>query len=89
MIEDNIHFDGPGIYKILTKEALSPEIFEMYSLLEMEDSRARSSHKKQLLLNIKDQSELMGFLNMLYQLHYTILRVELVSIAESDQAETD
>jgi len=79
MLRDDLYFDGPGRYLILIKEKLSQDIYEMFSVKDAQDDLANlDEHGNRLIIDIKDQSELMGLLNMLYNNHYTIIKVEYI-----------
>jgi hypothetical protein len=73
-------FDGPGKYLIQVKEKVNPEIMEMFRLRPAEGAvQSDCDHCTQHFLDIKDQSELLGFLNTLYDFHHTIYKVEYCS----------
>ena len=77
---DDLYFDGPGRYLILIKEKLSQDIYEMFPVKDAQDDHIHlDEHGNHLIIDIKDQSELMGLLNMLYNNHYTIIKVEYLS----------
>ena len=82
----NIRFDGPGRYVVITKEDISPEILELFSgkikISELPDEVHAGS---EIVVEIKDQSELLSLLNMLYDNHYTILKIECLSNRIIDQ----
>jgi hypothetical protein len=79
MNRDDLHFDGPGRYLIVIKEKVSQDIFEMFPIKEAQDALVNlDEHGNQLIIDIKDQSELMGLLNVLYNNHYTIIKVEYI-----------
>lgn len=79
MNRDDLHFDGPGRYLIVIKEKISQDIFEMFPIKEAQDALVNlDEHGNQLIIDIKDQSELMGLLNVLYNNHYTIIKVEYI-----------
>ena len=73
-------FDGPGKYLVQVKEKVNPEIMEMFRLRPTEGAvQSDCDNCTQLFLDIKDQSELLGFLNTLYDFHHTIYKVEYCS----------
>jgi len=79
MNRDDLHFDGPGRYLIVIKEKVSQDIFEVFPIKEARDNPVNlDEHGNQLIIDIKDQSELMGLLNVLYNNHYTIIKVEYI-----------
>jgi hypothetical protein len=75
MSGSTIHFDGPGDYIIQTKEKFNPDSFCMFSFYERTINKSPFTSTYELVLSIRDQSELMGFLNMLYDHHYTLIKV--------------
>jgi hypothetical protein len=80
MQKDDLHFDGRGWYLILIKEKVSQDIYEMFSVKDAQDDLVGlDEHGNHLIIDIKDQSELMGLLNALYNNHYTIIKVEYLS----------
>ena len=77
---DDLYFDSSGRYAIVIKEEVHPEFFEMFQLREMENAPSEPvKGPTQLIVDIKDQSELLGLLNALYDNHHTIFKVEYVS----------
>jgi hypothetical protein len=77
MNQDNLRFDGPGRYLILLKEHVSQEILSLFPIRGAQDDPVgRYKNRNQLIIDIKDQSELMGLLNALYNNHCTIIKVE-------------
>jgi hypothetical protein len=83
---DDLYFDGPGRYLIHIKENMGQDIFEMFAIKYAQDDPTNLNKKRnQLMIDIKDQSELLGFLNELYNHHYTLIKVEYISISKSNQ----
>jgi hypothetical protein len=80
MLKRELRFDGPGKYAVTTKDEANPEIFEMFRAekgkIELGDSSKTGS---QFIVEIKDQSELLSLLNILYDNHNTIIKVEFLS----------
>ncbi|MGD9329422.1 MAG: hypothetical protein PVH48_10680 [Cyclobacteriaceae bacterium] len=80
MQRDDLYFDGPGRYLILIKEKLSQDIYKMFPVKDAQDDLVnQDEHGNHLIIDIKDQSELMGLLNTLYDHHCTIIKVEYLS----------
>jgi hypothetical protein len=76
----DLNFDGPGKYLIQVKGKVNPEIMEMFRLHPAERAvQTGCENCTQLFLDIKDQSELLGFLNTLYDFHHTICKVEFIA----------
>ena len=76
----DIRFDGPGRYVITTKEEVNPGIFELYNTKNNKGKLTGAGHAgSEHIFEIKDQSELLSILNILYDNHHTIVKVELLS----------
>jgi hypothetical protein len=76
----DIRFDGPGRYVITTKGEVNPDISELYNAKKNKCRLTGAGHAgSELIVEIKDQSELLSFLNTLYDNHQTIMKVELLS----------
>jgi hypothetical protein len=90
MLGNDIRFDGPGRYIVTTREEVSADIFELYTskkaISEQTDGDNASS---QLVVDIKDQSELLSFLNTLYDNHYTIMKIELLANMKNENSSVD
>lgn len=87
MFGKNTRFDGPGRYVITTKEEVSPEIFELFTLKKSVNKHSDGDDAiTKLVVDIKDQSELLSFLNTLYDNHHTIIKIERLSDRIIDQA---
>ncbi len=87
MLGKDIRFDGSGRYVVMTREQFSPEIIELFSAREnMSEQTGEVIAGSHIVVEIKDQSELLSFLNILYDNHHTIVKVELLSGME-DQKE--
>ena len=83
----NIRFDGPGRYVVITKEDTSPEIVELFAgKIEISELPDEVHAGSEIVVEIKDQSELLSLLNMLYDNHHTILKIERLSNRIIDQA---
>jgi hypothetical protein len=79
MLLKDIRFDGPGRYLINVREEASTEIIEMFNVVKNKTEVAEDgSLRAQLIIDIKDQSELLSFLNILHDNHHTIMKVELI-----------
>jgi hypothetical protein len=79
MLKNDIRFDGPGRYIVTTREEVSADIFELYTLKKaISEQTGGDNASSQLVIDIKDQSELLSFLNILYDNHHTIIKVELI-----------
>lgn len=75
-----IRYDGPGMYAITTKEEVNHDIFELFNVKKIQGEPTDGSNAdSQLIFEIKDQSELLSFLTVLFDHHHTILRLELLS----------
>ena len=84
---EDIRFDGPGRYVITTKGEVNPDIFELYNAKKNKSSVTGGGLTgSELIVEIKDQSELLSLLNILYDNHIAIIKVELLSNRISKQA---
>lgn len=80
MQKHDLHFDGPGRYLIEIKGKVSRDILEMFPIKEAQDDLVNPDQLgNHLIIDIKDQSELMGLLNVLYNNRYTIIKVEYIN----------
>jgi hypothetical protein len=79
MSGNDIRFDGPGRYVVTTKEEVTPAIFELFIAKKHKSKLTEGNKGVQLIVEIKDQSELLSLLNVLYDNHQTIMKVELLS----------
>lgn len=90
MLGDAIRFDGPGRYVVKTKESINPEIFELFNAKINTSKLAGIGNIDSLLIvEIKDQSELLSFLNTLYDNHHTIMKVELITSIKNENYSID
>ena len=80
MLLKDIRFDGPGRYLVNVREEASTEIIEMFNVVKNKTELTEGGTlRTQLVVDIKDQSELLSFLNILHDNHHTIMKVELLS----------
>lgn len=80
MLGKDIRFDGPGRYIVTTREEVSADIFELYTSKKVISEQTGGDNAgSQLIVYIKDQSELLSFLNILFDNHHTIVKIELLS----------
>ena len=76
---EDIEFGGPGTYRIVVQGALSEEWSDRLAGLSITVvTRAGSSPRSHLTGPIRDQAELRGVLESLYELHLSILEVERI-----------
>jgi hypothetical protein len=57
---------------------VAPFLFDIYIKEVQDDLVNMDEHGNHLIIDIKDQSELMGLLNALYNNRYTIIKVEYI-----------
>ena len=75
----DIEFAGPATYRIVVQGALSEEWSDRLAGLAITCTRHRDAAPHTALVGpIRDQAELAGVLETLYELHLPILRVEQV-----------
>ncbi len=77
MQNDTITFDGPGSYNIVVKEKLHADVLELM-VDDFPENQFTKEKKSQIILRVKDQAQLSGFLNILYDYHYTLLKIERI-----------
>ena len=76
---EDIEFGGPGTYRIVVQGALSEEWSDRLAGLSITVvPRAGSTPRSHLTGGIRDQAELQGVLESLYELHLPILEVERI-----------
>lgn len=76
---DEISFSKPAVYQIKVAGEISQDLSEL--LMGMEIVREGGEGKKMISLiigEIRDQAALAGLLNMLYEMHYVILSLEMI-----------
>jgi hypothetical protein len=57
----------------------------MFPIKEAQDDLVNlDEHGNQYIIDIKDQSELISMLNLFYDHHYTLIKVENISISKSN-----
>jgi hypothetical protein len=70
-------FDKPGTYRIRFLGRLNESLFDRLGGMHVEESsRGEQGLKTTLVGRIRDQAELIGVVNTLYELHLTLLSVE-------------
>jgi hypothetical protein len=80
MQQHSLYFDGPGRYLILIKGHLSQEMLAIFPAKVVHDGIIMLDNMGyRLIIDFRDQSELMSALNILYNHHCTILKVEYLS----------
>jgi hypothetical protein len=82
----NFAFDRPGKYRIRVQGFLDETWSERLAGMTITTSSQRIKGQVTMLVGqLKDQAELSGVLNTLYELHLSILSVELLSGENPDQ----
>ena len=77
----DISFDGPATYRIIVKGWIDRLWWEDLGGMDIHIE----SHENETAINIltgqvRDQAELMGIMNSLYELHMTVLSVEHTAV---------
>ena len=72
---DKLRFDGPGRYSVITQDGCVSEVSELFEAAEVRSEITEGRNLKVFTIDVKDQSELMGFLNSLYGCRHTIIKV--------------
>ena len=76
-----ISFDQPAIYRIVVKGRIDQLWFEDLGDMDIHIESHENEPAITLLTGqVRDQSELMGILNSLYELHMTVLSVEHTAV---------
>jgi len=76
--EKTIKFSGPADYKIIVQGRLTSEFLNFFNVLNIfpEENSENGNFITKLTVSVKDQAELAGLLNSLYEWRYLILLVE-------------
>jgi hypothetical protein len=73
----DISFDGPAIYRIIVKGRIDQLWFEDLGGMDITIEGHEDEPAITILFGqVRDQAELMGIMNSLYELHMTVLSVE-------------
>ena len=71
-----IEFDGPAAYRFVVQGRLAESILERLGDLEVESANGEGRDRVTTLSgSVRDQAELSGILNSLYDLHLSVLQV--------------
>jgi hypothetical protein len=77
----DISFDRPATYRIVVKGRIDQLWFEDLGGMEIHIESHENEPAITLLTGqVRDQAELMGILNSLYELHMTVLSVEHTAV---------
>jgi hypothetical protein len=75
----SIQFEGPGRYRIIVKGLLKESWADRMADMQILCGQPKAAIAKTTLVgHLRDQAQLSGVLNSLYELHMPILLVELV-----------
>ena len=79
-ITESYHFVRPGSYRIEVEGQLAESRSDILAGMRI-TTRERADQKTVAILTgrLRDQAELLGVLNSLYNLHLSILKVEVVN----------
>lgn len=84
---DDIEFGGPGTYRIVVQGALSEEWSARLAGLAIAITNpGEAAPRSSLVGRIRDQAELRGVLESLYELHMPIIAVERMPSDTGDTA---
>jgi hypothetical protein len=76
-----LQFDQPAVYKIIVQGRIDPTWFDrLESMAIQEVTLDKNSAQTTLEGELRDQAALAGVLNMLYELHLTVLTVKRLDI---------
>ena len=87
IISDPIKFDAPAKYKIVVQGNLPEELHPYFAHMKIVKETGKNGINITLLTgNTKDQADLAGIFNILYEFHFPILLVEHLAetISEAD-----
>jgi len=77
MAEDITEFKGPAIYRIRIKGVLDQRYAGYFGdMMISTDKKEEGKTTSKLTGSIRDQAELMGILNALYNLHLPIVSIQ-------------
>jgi hypothetical protein len=76
-----IAFDQPAIYQISVQGRIDPSMSDLLGGMTISSDLMEAGHPVTTLRGeLRDQSALAGLLNMLYELHLTVLSVERLEV---------
>ena len=77
IINSPIKFDAPAAYKIVVQGNLPEELYPYFANMKIVKETCKNGMNITLLTGYtKDQADLAGIFNILYEFHYPILLVE-------------
>jgi len=81
--EKGISLGQPAVYRIVVQGALPAKYADRLGGLRVEASGGRHGGQATTLTgHLRDQSQLLGVLNGLYEMHLPILSIELIELLE-------
>jgi hypothetical protein len=84
----DISFDRPATYRIIVKGRIDQLWFEDLGEMDIRiQDQADEPAKTILSGRVRDQAELMGIMNSLYELHMTVLSVEHMAVDWTEKKE--
>ena len=79
-METNVRFDGPGKYMVNTRERIDDSFLEIFNIhLITPSGQKEDPFYNQLIIKVRDQAELSGFLSALYNCRYTLLGINYLT----------
>ena len=86
--EPSFTFGGPGLYRIVVQGRLDPtDADRLGGMTITVDSAEQREPAASLTGRLKDQAQLSGVLNTLYEMHLTILAVQALPRDTDDNTE--
>lgn len=80
-------FSSPGLYKIEVLGRLDPSWSDRMAGMQITETADKDQHPvTQLVGHLRDQTQLSGILNSLYDLHFPILLVKKIYADPGDDA---
>ena len=75
--DPQIKFDAPAFYRIIVNGVLSDTSYPFFEGMNIKVLKDEDKFESTIITGyVKDQAALAGLLNMLYDLHYPILKIE-------------
>ena len=78
--KDRVKFEKPGTYKVVVQGILGEEWSDRLAGMRLTTNYSEDEASATTLIgHLRDQTQLNGVLNSLYDLHLSILKVEVVN----------
>jgi hypothetical protein len=87
--KNQIKFDAPATYKIIVQGHLPEILYPYFDGMKILLKKRKGFDCTAMTGQIKDQAALAGLLNILYELHYPILRLESIDEKTSEMEQIE